>query len=143
MADNSFKTTVETLFGGMDGFINSKTVVGDAISFGDTIIVPLVDVTFGVGAGAFSQPQKNNGGGGMGARLTPSSVLVINGDKIRLVNIRNQDGITKILDMVPDIVDKVTDKFAKKGDIDPEKKAKAKEKLADIIIDSVENAQDE
>lgn len=37
----------------MDGFISTKTVVGDAIHIGDTIIVPLVNVTFGVAAGAF------------------------------------------------------------------------------------------
>lgn len=52
MADNNgtFRSTVESLFKGMDSFISSKTVVGDAIHIGDTIILPLVDVSFGVGA---------------------------------------------------------------------------------------------
>ena len=50
MADNSFHTTVESLFKGMDSFITTKTVVGDAIHIGDTIILPLVDVSFGVAA---------------------------------------------------------------------------------------------
>lgn len=45
MADNSFHTTVESLFKGMDSFITTKTVVGDAIHIGDTIILPLVDVS--------------------------------------------------------------------------------------------------
>lgn len=58
MADNSFHTTVESLFKGMDSFITTKTVVGDAIHIGDTIILPLVDVSFGVAAGAFSQEKK-------------------------------------------------------------------------------------
>ena len=48
MADNSFNNTVESLFKGMDSFITTKTVVGDAIHIGDTIILPLVDVSFGV-----------------------------------------------------------------------------------------------
>ena len=39
MADN-FNTTVESLFKGMDSFITSKTVVGDAINIGNTIIPP-------------------------------------------------------------------------------------------------------
>ena len=30
MADNKFNTTVEALFKGMDGFLSTKTVVGDA-----------------------------------------------------------------------------------------------------------------
>ena len=48
-----FNETVNTLFQGMDGFISTKTVVGVAIYIGDTILVPLVNVTFGVAAGAF------------------------------------------------------------------------------------------
>lgn len=40
MADNNFKGTVEALFTGIDGVVSSKTVVGDAIHIGDTIILP-------------------------------------------------------------------------------------------------------
>ncbi len=59
--ENNFKDTMQSLFSGMDSFVSAKTVVGDAIHIGDTIILPLVDVSFGVGAGAFSQEKKNNG----------------------------------------------------------------------------------
>lgn len=108
MADNSFNNTVESLFKGMDSFITTKTVVGDAIHIGDTIILPLVDVSFGVAAGAFSQEKKNNGAGGMGGKINPSAVLVIQNGVTKLVNIKNQDGMTKILDMVPDFINKFT-----------------------------------
>lgn len=84
MGDNSFHTTVESLFKGMDSFITTKTVVGDAIHIGDTIILPLVDVSFGVAAGAFSQEKKNNGAGGMGGKITPSAVLVIQNGTTKL-----------------------------------------------------------
>ncbi len=106
MAENNFNTTVESLFKGMDSFITTKTVVGDAINIGDTIILPLVDVSFGVGAGAFCQDKKNNAGGGMGGKITPSAVLVIQNGTTKLVNIKHQDGVTKILDMVPDFVNR-------------------------------------
>ena len=108
MADNSFNNTVESLFKGMDSFITTKTVVGDGIHIGDTIILPLVDVSFGVAAGAFSQEKKNNGAGGMGGKINPSAVLVIQNGVTKLVNIKNQDGMTKILDMVPDFINKFT-----------------------------------
>ena len=104
MADNSFNNTVESLFKGMDSFITTKTVVGDAIHIGDTIILPLVDVSFGVAAGE----KKNNGAGGMGGKINPSAVLVIQNGVTKLVNIKNQDGMTKILDMVPDFINKFT-----------------------------------
>lgn len=106
MAENNFKNTVESLFQGMDSVISSKTVVGDAIHIGDTIILPLVDVSFGLGAGAFADDKKNKGGGGLGGKISPSAVLVIQDGKTKLVNIRNQDTITKILDMVPDVIDR-------------------------------------
>ena len=109
MADDSRLTTDESLFKGMDSFITTKTVVGDAIHVGDTIILPLVDVSFGVAAGAFSQDKKNNGAGGIGGKIMPSAVLVIQNGTTKLVNIKNQD-VTKILDMIPDFVNRFTAK---------------------------------
>ena len=106
--NNMFNTTVESLFKGMDGFITTKTVVGDAKHVGDTIILPLVDVSFGVGAGAFTEDKKNNGAGGMGGKISPSAVLVIQNGTTKLVNVKNQDGLTKVLDMVPDFVNRFT-----------------------------------
>ncbi len=133
MADNTFNSTVESLFKGMDSFITTKTVVGDAIYMNDTIILPLVDVSFGVGAGAFAQDKKNNGAGGMGGKITPSAVLVIQNGTTKLVNIKNQDGVTKLLDMVPDFVNK----FTSKGD----KTAEAESGAEDIISEDTKTEE--
>ena len=38
--------------------------------------------------------------------MSPSAVLVIQNGATKLVNIKNQDTVTKILDMVPDVVDR-------------------------------------
>lgn len=119
MAENHFNTTVESLFKGMDSFITTKTVVGDAVRVdNDTIILPLVEVSFGVAAGAFAGDSKNNAGGGMGGKISPSSVLVIQNGTSKLVNIKEQDSVTKILDMVPDLINKFTKSSKKKDDID-------------------------
>lgn len=108
MADNNFSNVIESLMKGMNAVVSTKTVVGEATQIGDTIILPLVDVTFGVGAGASSSDKKNGGGGGFSAKMSPSAVLVIKNGSTRLVNIKNQDMITKVIDMIPDIVDKFT-----------------------------------
>ena len=112
MANNDFQSTVETLFRGMDSFITTKTVVGEAIHVGDTILLPLVDVSFGVGAGAGSNGDRNSasGAGGLGGKMTPSAVLVIKEGYVKLVNVKNQDTMTKFLDMLPDLVDKFSKK---------------------------------
>lgn len=107
MSDNNFNATVESLFKGMDSFLSTKTVVGEAVSFEDgTIILPFVEVSFGVGAGAFAGDKKNNAGGGLGGKIIPSSVLVIQNGSSKVVNIKEKDGMSKILDMVPDFLNK-------------------------------------
>ena len=108
MAENNFTGVIESLMKGMNTVLSTKTVVGEATKIGDTIILPLVDVTFGVGAGATVGDKKNGGAGGFSGKLTPSAVLVIKNGSTQLVNIKNQDTVTKVLDMIPDIVDKFT-----------------------------------
>ncbi|CUH93216.1 GerW family sporulation protein [Herbinix luporum] len=116
MSDNNFNATVESLFRGMDNFLTTKTVVGDAVKFDDgTIILPLVEVSFGVGAGAFAGDNKNNAGGGLGGKITPSSVLVIQNGTSKVVNVKEKDSISKLLDMVPDMINKFAGKNCKKN----------------------------
>ena len=110
MANMDFDGMIGSLMKGMNTFFSTKTVVGEPKKIDDTIIIPLVDVTFGMGTGATAGDKKPGGGGGVGGRMTPSSVLVISKGVTKLVNIRNQDAVTKILDMVPDLVNKFTDK---------------------------------
>lgn len=108
MAENNFSGVIDSLMMGMSTILSTRTVVGQATSIGDTIILPLVDVTFGVGAGASAGDKKNGGAGGFSGKLTPSAVLVIKNGNVKLVNIKNQDAVTKVLDLIPDIVDKFT-----------------------------------
>lgn len=108
--ENSFSSVISSLMKGMESFLSTKTVVGEPTQVGDTIILPLVDVTFGVGAGANAGEQKNLGGGGMSGKMMPSAVLVIRNGQTKLVNIKNQDTVTKIIDMIPDLVDRFSSK---------------------------------
>lgn len=122
MEKNNFKETVDSLMENMEQYFSAKTVVGEAIKTDNGIVIPLVDVSFGMGAGAMAQDKKNNGGGGIGAKMTPSAVLVINNGQVRLINIKQQDCITKILDMVPDFLDR----FKPFNDVQKEKADKNK-----------------
>lgn len=108
MSNKDLQSTVTSLFEGMDAFFSSKTVVGEPIHIDDVIIVPLVDVTFGMGAGnaANGTSKKNREAGGLGGKMTPSAAIVIQNGRTKLVNIKNQDAVTKILDLVPDVIDR-------------------------------------
>ena len=101
MAENQFPSTVDALLKGMDNFITTKTVVGEPLKVEDA-------------------------GGGMGARMSPSAILVIQNGMTRLVNIRHQDAMTKALDMVPDLVNR----FVGGKDISPEAMEKAEDMKA-------------
>lgn len=108
--DNSLNNSLNVLFERMDEFVSSKTVVGEPINIGGVIMLPLVDVAFGVGAGASAvseKDKKNASGGGLGAKITPSAVIVIKDNTVQLVNVKNQDAISKLIDMAPGILNKL------------------------------------
>jgi len=106
--DNNITSVMEALVKGAESVFTTKTVVGEATKIDDTIIIPLVDVSFGIGAGAScgagKDSRKNGGMGGMSG----SAVLLIKNGQTRLVNIKNQDSVSKVIDMIPDLVDRFT-----------------------------------
>ena len=113
MANTNIDGTISTLLKGMDGFISSKSVVGEPVKVGDTMIIPLLDVNFGMAAGAYNRQEGNNAAGGIGAKMSPAAVLVVSNGTTRLVNLKNQDAVSKIIDMAPEVIDKVTSLFKK------------------------------
>lgn len=122
---NNINENLKMLVSKMEDFVSSKTVVGEAIHFGDTIIVPLIDVTFGMGTGLSDSTDGNKdagksgtgGGGGFGAKMSPSAVIVIVNGTVQLVNVKNQESVNKLIDMVPGILSKLNlgSFFDKKG----------------------------
>ena len=111
-------TIMESMFKGMDYYFGTKSVVGDPIKLDDkTFVVPLVDVSFGVGAGAglSDKNNRNIGGGGMGATMKPSAVLVVQDGVARIINIQEQDKMVHFIEGLPDTVRKVLS-FLKRND---------------------------
>ena len=111
------KEELKDLLSQLEGFITTKSVVGEAIHMGDTILLPLVDVSFGAGAGARDKHYDKNGlasaMGGVGAKMSPSAILVVQNGTIRMVSVKNQDTVTKVMDMIPDVLERLTNGFEK------------------------------
>ena len=116
---------LKVLISKMEEFVTTKTVVGEPITMGDTTIIPLVDVSFGMATGVTASKEdankdKDGGGGGMGAKMTPAAMLVVSGDgSVQLLHVKPQDNPnwqTKIIDMIPGILSKLnlSEKFGKK-----------------------------
>ena len=100
---NDFNQTVGSLFQGMDSLLTTKTVVGEPTKVGDTIILPLVDVNFG---------------GGMGGKMSPTAVLVIQNGHAKMIPVKQGDTVSKVIDMIPEVVDKIATAMGKKADVD-------------------------
>ena len=126
---NNFNETIGSMFKGLDTLMNTKTVVGEPVYVGNTIIVPLVDVNFGIAAGAFAKSgSKHSSAGGMGGKMSPTAVLVITDGKAKMVSVKAEDTISKIIDMVPEVVDKVASIRGKKT----EHQLEVEEKIEEI-----------
>ncbi len=129
---SKFQSTVESLFRGMDGYVSAKTVVGDVVTVNDTIIIPLVDVSFGVGAGAWEKSEKNSAAGGLGGKLKPSAVLVVSNGTAKMIPVNQpQDVLSKVIDMVPELVNKFT-----AGKEKPENDPEVKKVIDDVVSDA-------
>ena len=109
---NDFEHVISSLLDNAGGVIASKSVVGEPVIVGDTTLIPLNDVMIGAGAGSNSGTDKNAGLGGFTAKMSPCAVLIIRGDVTKVVNVRTQDAVTKLVDMIPDVVDRILDQPA-------------------------------
>ena len=112
---NHITTVVKSLMDGAEGVLTSQTVGGAPVRIGEQIIIPLSDVSIGCGAGSDGTDHKDKGAGGFSAKMTPTAVMIIKDGQTKVVNIKDQTAITKLVDMIPDVIDKIKGK--KSGDM--------------------------
>ena len=118
MAENKFDDAVGAMLKGMGGFVSARTVIGEPLTVSGATIIPLVDVSFGMGAGAFAGEKKDHTGGGVTGKVEPTAVLIIQNGTTRLVDIKNSDTLSKILEFAPTVVDRITNAFSGRKDED-------------------------
>ena len=122
LSKDSLGVTIQALFKGMEGLVSSKTVVGEPIEVGGAIIIPLIEISAGLATGVLSNNAKNNGAGAMSAKMSPTALVVIQDGRLKLVSVKSQDVFTRLLDLIPEAVDKM-----KKGAVSEDIVKKAEE----------------
>lgn len=128
MSDTNFQNAIESLMSGMNAFVSSKTIVSDPIIIGDTTLIPLVDVSFGMGVGSLAGEKKKNTNGGLGGKISPSAIIIIKNNTVKVVNTKEQNSFNKILDMIPEYVEKFMNKaYEKKHPEEAAQKESARE----------------
>jgi len=124
------KENLDSIFSHLENLFKAKTVIGDPIVIGDVTLVPVVNVTFGIGTGgAEGKDAREQGGGGLGAgtgaRLIPSAVIVIRGDQVSMLPISGRSSVENILEKMPEVLGKLKkavqkDEYKQNGDDDSE-----------------------
>ncbi len=113
--EKDIKTTIDNIFESLEKFVKSKTVVGEQIEIGDIKIIPLIDITYGLGStyanGKGNETKEGNlGSAGSGGRMSTSAVIVIKGDEVEVLPVKKSANFEKLIDMIPEAVDKIQKK---------------------------------
>ena len=87
----------------LEKFISTETVVGKPIITNDLTIIPIVDITFGLGIAINDEKNGDFTGGGIGGNVSPNALLIIKGDETKLVNIKNSNNL---VELIPQILEK-------------------------------------
>lgn len=106
--------------------IDVNTIVGTPIRTVEGItIIPVSKVSFGFGSGGSDFVVKNQqptdthpfgGGSGAGINIVPVAFLIVNGESVKLLPVAPPAGGTmdRVVEMVPEVLEKVSDFFSKK-----------------------------
>lgn len=110
------------------GMMDANTVIGKPIEVGEVTVVPVCKISIGYGSGGTDFAQKNQkpenpnafgGGAGMGVSIIPISFLVIENGSVRSISVEQQPAnpVDKVIDLVPNVMDKVTTMVGKKKEM--------------------------
>lgn len=111
----------------LETLITTKTIVGEPITVAGKTVVPISKVSFGFGSGGGEGRRDEESGfggaGAGGAKIEPVAFLVISEDEVKLLSATGKGiDIGKIVEAVPEVMDKIKSIRGKKG------KEKEKEK---------------
>ena len=106
--------------------VDSNTIVGQPIHTPDGVtLIPITKVSFGFGSGGGDygkvQPRSLGGAVGAGVKIDPVAFLVVKDGATRVLPVAVPPASTldRVVEMVPDLMDKVEKYFDKKEEKDP------------------------
>lgn len=127
VAEHPIQGLMKTAMESIKDMVDVNTIVGDAVETPDgTVIIPISRVAFGFAAGGgdyeteVEGPQTVHpfgGGSGAGVSVKPVGFLVCSPTNgIRFLAVDSNVVYDRILDMVPQIVNKIQELFGRKED---------------------------
>ena len=116
MSDHPIESMMNTTMEKIKTMGDASTMIGDPITTPDgTVIIPVSKVSFGFGSGGSDWPNKNTakdlfgGGAGAGISINPLAFLVISNGEVKLLQMSfSSNTADKMVNMVPDVIDKIS-----------------------------------
>lgn len=136
MAEHPINNIMDTAMVNIKEMINVDTIIGNPVDTPDgSVIIPVSKVSFGLAAGGaeyggavdFSKQSSEDkviapvkypfaGGSGAGVSISPTAFIVSNSSGVQLIKINECSSVDKLVNMIPDVVNKVNDLITKKID---------------------------
>lgn len=134
MKETPVNKIMENTLDKMREMVDVSTIIGDPIKTGDTTLIPVSKVSYGFTSGGTDLPSKQNnelfgGGGGGGITITPVAFIVIQNDKVRMMQINNYtSSADRAIAMIPELVDQISQLVKAKASDKPADEAAPSEK---------------
>ena len=112
---NSLQELMNETLAGLKTAMAANTIIGQPIQTDEVTLIPVSRLSFGVACGGSDFATKASaanfgGGSASSAKVEPVAFLVVRGDSVRLLSVDPPVGNTvdRIVDTVPEVIDKVT-----------------------------------
>lgn len=120
MSENNIKEIMDTTIDKIRTMVDADTIIGQPIVLGQTTVIPVSKVSFGLATGGSDFSGKHaaqpmfGGGGGAGVSISPVAFLAVNGGEVKLMQIyKDSSAADKAVAMVPELFDKISALFKK------------------------------
>lgn len=140
MSEHPIEGLMETAMNSIQDMVDVNTIIGEPIETSNNMmIIPISKVSFGFAAGGsefsgetideYKKKDKEEqvqyrlpfgGGSGAGVSINPVAFLVVCKDSIKLMPISHSSTVDKLMDYVPDIIEKAHKILDKKMDSNSE-----------------------
>lgn len=114
---------MDNAFTKIRALVDADTIIGNPVTTADGVtIIPVSKITMGfvTGGGEYSDMSRENytdypfaGGSGAGVSVAPIGFIVNDGKTIKLVNVDDKNPFDKFLNLIPDIIEGITDNVKK------------------------------
>ena len=127
MSEHPIEGLMTTAMNSIQDMVDVNTIIGEPIETSNNIvIIPISKVSFGFAAGGsefkgetideYKKVDKEEaiqyrlpfgGGAGAGVSINPVAFLVITNDNVRLMPVNHSSSIDKLMDYIPDLMERV------------------------------------